>query len=403
MSRQLPNFIEAYIKYAEIYNAPPAYVKWAALWVLGTAVTRQVGMRAHGNVLHPNLYTSMVGGPSAGKSQAVRGIRDVLLKAGTFKVIPASTTRAATEDYIKDNTNQRLAQDGTPTISSECIGLSDEMHGILPDQDLGHLTLYNQLYDSPEIHSARTRMHGEIRLERPYCAIFTGAQPGFLATTMPEQAWGMGFMSRTIMVWDVMKERRSAFATPEPNFALLAKLIADAKSLTKLSGWFTWTQQAKGLYEEWWIKNAGAPVPRAKRLTMGYNGRRDMHFMKLAMCMSLSESSELVITEAHAMAALKLLLETESRMGHIFAEMSNSGSTIALAELIDLVKANAAANRATPEAEIVHHLLQRFPATQVMALVENLITSGGLAVQQGGSALPTKGFRQFMPGKAAGM
>lgn len=400
MARRLENFITAFEQYAQIYNTVDRYRTIGGVFLVSTAAKRSIAMQARGNILHPNMYFQLIGGPSAGKSQAIKAVMDIILPATDFSIIPASITRAGMEDYMKDNLKTRTAHTGSMMMSSECIGISEEMQGILPDQDLGHLTLYNILYDNPNIHRAVTRSHGEIKLEEPFCAILTGAQPAFLATTMPEQAWGMGFMSRTMMVFGVQGKRISAFDTITSDQKLKADLIHDLKEIFNLSGWVKWDKQAIALYEQWWVVTGGAPIPTAKRLVMGYNGRRELHMLKLAITMSLAESNEMLVKEHHVAAAIKLLLDLEAQTRHIFNEMSSTGSTVALSDVLESVKRNwADGEKLTPESDLITLLMQRFPSTQVHSLIENLVSSGAL---EDCSSINAKGFRKFKPGARSG-
>lgn len=365
------------------------------MWMVGTAVRRQVGMRARGNSLHPNLFMELVGGPGTGKSQAITAARGIFITATGSSIIPASVTRAGMEDYMQANLQQTKSPDGALLMSHECIGLSEEMQGILPDQDLGHLTLYNILYDLPNVHKAQTRTHGEVKLEAPYCSILTGAQPAFLATTMPEQAWGMGFMSRSIMVFDTPRERRSMFILRDIDPKLKADLIHDLKAIAELHGWITWTPEAEALYDEWWVEAGGIPVPAAKRLAMGYNSRREIHMAKLAMIASLSESDDLVVEEAHVADGIETLLHFESKMNSIFQEMASTGSMVALQDVIDKIRADTAEGHTTDEAAVIQLLMQRFPATQVHSLINNLIDS---RVIKNVGNLDVRGCRKFQAG-----
>jgi hypothetical protein len=395
MSRRLSDFIEGFQAYAEVYNTTPLFAKATAIWMVGTAVRRQVGMRARGNSMHPNLFMELVGGPGTGKSQAISAARSIFIPATDSSIIPASVTRAGMEDYMQQNLQQSMSPDGALLLSHECVGLSEEMQGILPDQDLGHLTLYNILYDLPKLHKARTRTHGEIALEAPYCSILTGAQPAFLATTMPEAAWGMGFMSRSIMVFDSPRERRSMFELRETDPTLKANLIYDLKTIKALYGWMEWTREAEGLYDEWWVQAGGIPIPAAKRLCMGYNSRREMHMAKLAMCLSLSRSDDLFVDERDVAAAIETLLNFESRMNSIFQEMAATGSMVMLQDVNDKIKADTAEGSPTEEAAIIQMLMQRFPATQVHSMINNLVDS---RVIKNVSNVDVKGCRRFMAG-----
>lgn len=398
--RRLPDFISGFCKFAETYNTTPHFAQATAVWMVGTVVTRAVAMRSRGNSLSPNMFIQLVGGPGTGKSQAITAGRSILLKAvNGLSLIPASVTRAGMEDYMVGNLQQRRTPDGQLLLSNECIGLSEEMQGILPDQDLGHLTLYNILYDLPQLHIAQTRTHGEVRLEAPYCSILTGAQPAFLALSIPEGAWGMGFMSRSMMIFDQPRERRSMFEFQDVDNKLKADLIHDLKTIATLCGWVQWSKEAVALYHEWWVRHGGQPVPTAKRLAMGYNSRREIHFAKLAMVMSLSRSDELIVQLEDVQEAITFLITVEDRMKFVFNEMASTGSMIAIEEAIDMVRAATAEGKAVDEAQIISFLMQRFPSTQVHSLVTNLIQSKAIKNVGG---LDVTGMRKFQLGTASG-
>lgn len=395
MSRRLKDFVSAFAEYSEVYNTTKLFAKAAAIWMVGTAVRRQVGMRSRGNSLHPNLFVELVGGPGTGKSQAIVAARSLFIPATGSSIIPASVTRAGMEDYMQNNLQQTKGPDGALLLSHECIGLSEEMQGILPDQDLGHLTLYNILYDLPKLHKAQTRTHGIVQLESPYCSILTGAQPAFLAITLPEAAWGMGFMSRSLMVFDIPNERRSMFELREVNHELKSNLIHDLKMIKDLFGWMVWTPEAEALYDEWWVKEGGQPVPAAKRLAMGYNARRELHMAKLAMIFSLSRSDALLVELEDVAEAIRMLLHFESQMNSIFQEMASTGSMVALQDVIDKIKADSGAGIPTEEASIIQMLMQRFPSTQVHSMIKNLIDA---KVIRNVGSLDVQGCRKFMTG-----
>lgn len=367
------------------------------MWQISTAVTRQVATQLSSD-LHPNMFILLVGGPGCGKSQAISATREIFIAATSINTIPSSITRAGLQDYMLENLQERKKPDGSLLLSNECVALSEEMQGILPEHDIGHLTLYNELYDVRSLYRARTRGHGQIDLQAPYCSIITGAQPAFLGTTLPEQAWGMGFMSRSIMVFDQARERSDAFDRAGLNRALQTKLILELREISKLYGYFTWDENARALYRSWWVTRGGPPVPQAKRLAMGYNSRRDLHFFKLAMTFSLSRSSSLIVTQEDVKRAIVLLLKTEERMKHIFTEMSNTGAMVAIQDVLDLIRQAAADDQAVPESALINILMQKFQATQIHAIIDNLLKSGMIEVKSG-SLINAQGFREFVPGR----
>jgi len=396
LPRQVKDFVSSFCKYGETFNTTPLYLEAAAHWMIGTAVGRAIAMQARGNALSPNTFTLLIGGPGTGKSQTINAARSIYIPATSHSLIPASVTRAGLEDYMKDNLQQRTSPDGSMLMSHECLGLSEELQGILPEHDIGHLTLYNILYDLPSLHVARTRSHGEIKLESPYCSILSGAQPAFLALQLPEHAWGMGFMSRSLMVFDTKPDRKSVFELASIDRVAQSKLITDLKSISKLHGWMQWDDAAKEVYRVWWLENGGPPIPDAKRLAMGYNSRREIHFLKYAMTCSLSRSDDLIVTEADARRAISLLLRLEQRMVHVFQEMTNTGAMVALQDVLDMVRNRSMNGGTVNESEIIQFLMERFPPTQVHALIDNLVNAG--LIELDNPRMGARGFRKFKAG-----
>jgi len=299
-----------------------------------------------------------------------------------------------------ENLKTRRGPDGTLLPSNECIALSDEIQGILPEHDIGHLTFYNELYDTLSTYQAVTRSNGTVRLESPYCSIITGVQPAFLAMTIPEQAWGMGFMSRTIMIFDQISERTSAFEFEDVDHKLKSDIISDLKQIRTLYGYFKWEKQAKQLYEQWWVKQGGPPVPQNKRLAMGYNARRDLHFFKLSMAFSLSRSNELLVTVKDAARAIEYLTRSEDRMRHIFNEMASTGAVAAYGDVLDAVRVRSADGGSMPEADLIHMLMDRFQPTQLNSLIDHLLSSQVLGLKPG--SISGVGLRSFVPGVKMG-
>lgn len=392
----ITDWIKSFCEYAEPYNTGPLFREWGGVWQLSTAIGRQAGTKLRGQLTPPNLYLILVSGPGGGKSQIVNAIRPILLRATNISTIPKSVTRAGLQDYMQENLKPRLQPDGTQAPCHECVALSEEMQGILPEHDIGHLTMYNELYDPQQTYRARTRTHGTVDLQLPYCSIITGAQPAFLSLMIPEHAWGMGFMSRCILVYDIQPTRTSAFDYEDVDHKLESELILHLKKVHRLHGWFQWEPAAKELYHQWWVQSGGPPVPVQKRLAMGYNARRERQFFKLSMCFSLSRTTDLTVTVEDAARALELLLRTEDRMKHVFSEMASTGAIAAYGDVVDSIRLRCATGTRLPEADLIHMLMDRFQPSQIEAMIENLLSSGVIAEAAG--AVSGKGIRSFVPG-----
>jgi hypothetical protein len=199
-----------------------------------------------------------------------------------------------------------------------------------------------------------------------------------------------------MMVFDVAPPNRNIFHYPMPDHKLLADLIHDLKIIHSLGGWMEWDEGAQEFYRRWWVDGNGEPKPTAARLAQGYNARRGIHFLKLSMIMSISRSNSLIVTQQDTIRALQFQLETEDNMRHIFSEMSQSGSSSALNDAIEMVKVDSAAGRVTDEAVLITMLMARFPSTQVKSIIDNLISSESIEIT---GAIQSYGCRKFCIGR----
>ena len=205
----------------------------------------------------------------------------------------------------------------------------------------------------------------------------------------------MGFMSRSMMIFDQPQERRSMFELRDVDHKMKANLIHDLLHISGLHGYMEWEDDAVKLYHEWWVEAGGQPVPTQKRLAMGYNSRRELHMAKLAMIHSLARSDDLFVSVQDTANAIKDLLHFEAQMKSIFMEMATTGSMVALADVIDRVKVDSASDRVTEEATLIELLMQRFPSTQVNSIIENLLSSRAIISVSG---VEIKGMRKFKAG-----
>jgi hypothetical protein len=185
----------------------------------------------------------------------------------------------------------------------------------------------------------------------------------------------------------------------------MADLIHDLKQVHALHGWITWDSAARKLYEEWWVINGGIPIPQAKRLAMGYNARREVNFLKLSMCMSLSRSNDMIVTVDDVREAITFILTIEDRMKHIFAEMANSGSMVAINDVLDQIRTATLEGSYIEESAIIQMLMQRFPPTQIHSLIDNLEASGAIKIAKntGKAEINARGFRRFVAGDKVGI
>lgn len=370
------------------------WLEWGAVFCLSICMQRQIYYEANPTKrLYPNLYVLPVGAPGTGKGELIEAMRTVLSPLERFTFAPNSATRAAMLDYMRDNLVSRQVG-GRLHISAECIALNEELANLIPENDTWYLSTMNELYDCRNRYEARTRTDGKVELESPYAAVFAAAQPQFLALTFPEQAWGMGFMSRCIMVYSGDKQRRAnLFDFAERDWGARDRLAGYLETITNMSGKITWSPEAKRIIQAWYDADM-PPKPSHPRL-VSYINRRILHLYKLAMVHAMADDHSMYIRGEHVEQALDLLFRTESYMPQIFLEMAGSAMNSAMLDVANIIQAfYVKFSKPLEEAKVIQLLAQRMPPNQITSAMNTMI-SGGL-IKTSGNQPP--GLRQLVPG-----
>jgi hypothetical protein len=164
---------------------------------------------------------------------------------------------------------------------------------------------------------------------------------------MPPHAVGGGFTSRIIFVYQNKPEKLVAFPEMTPEMEVLkAKLIHDLKVVEKLRGQFKLTEKAREWYEGWYTE-VFKPETTPYASLDGYFGRKHDTLLKVAMCLSASKSSSLVVDEIELKMALRALNKNEQylpdtlrliQMTDVGEQMEKVYRTICRKEEIDFVQ-----------------------------------------------------------------
>jgi len=91
---------------------------------------------------------------------------------------------------------------------------------------------------------------------------------------------------------------------------LKGKLMHDLKVIGKMSGQYTLTGKAREWFEDWYTQ-VFKPETTPYASLDGYFGRKHDTLLKVAMCLSASKSSSLVVDEIELKMALRALNKNE--------------------------------------------------------------------------------------------
>lgn len=395
------DWIEEFLAYSDGQPSPAIFREWAAIATLGAAAERRLYVEVSQRQLYPNLYVLLVGPPGSGKTVAIDLTRDLLRNARPggkrFHLAPSSVTSAALLDSIQDASRLLMTEEG-PIEYRSLIAQSSEFGVLVPSHDLEFMAQLNDIFDNPQVFSQRRRHQNagktnEILL--PQLNILAGAQPGFLNSLLPEEAWSMGFTSRLIMIYAPSAPVVELFADNRASFSHMQGLSAGLTTVGKMIGRLGWHRDAAEYISEW-HRTGCKPVPESPRL-QHYISRRSLMTIKLSMIAAISrEALEHAGDEANGVAvpnisladvqrAQNWLLHAEQLMPDIFREMNGKSDYQVLEELhFFLWGIWAKKPKPIPLSTITYYLAARVPHEKVLRLID-IAEKSNMLVREAGT------------------
>jgi hypothetical protein len=269
--------------------------------------------------------------------------------------------------------------------------------GILMSRhDLEFISVLNHIYDNPPNYreERRTMQGNNPDITNPQLVMLAGAQPDFLASVLPEEAWGMGFCSRIIMIYGSETPQIDLFGEPlESSDDLRDELVAGLLDLAqdKNYGRMQWQPAAKAALELWY-KAGMPPQPNHTRLAH-YTGRRILQVIKLITVSAMARGGARLILESDVERAKQWLTDAEKVMPDIFRAMLSKNDAELLGELHFYMWrqwATVAPSERKPVAEesVYNFLSHRVPSDKIAKIIEVAEKSGLLVHNAGGGWVP---------------
>ena len=248
----------------------------------------------------------------------------VAVSGGEEEENEAYSTEETEADYPSENTGEEAIE--APEPSKEKLEFIESTSGFIIASELATMLgsasysddlkfLLTDLYDNKVSDGYTTKNSGRIKLHNVNINLLAGSTPTWMARNFSEDAFGGGFMGRTIFVY---QEEGTRIPWPEKSEELEVleqMLIVDLQHISRLQGNFFVTTGAKDFYSDWYMNRK---LEAGTRMS-GYFERKHIHLLKIAMILAIAESDTKVIDVRHCKAALVLLEQVEDWMPDAFA------------------------------------------------------------------------------------
>lgn len=391
VKRRLPSWTEAFIQATAPIEGPLLFKRWVAISTIAAVLEQKVWIPTL-PVMYPNLYTFLVAPPGVGKSRIINIARDLIEFMPDPFIAPTSVTAASLIDSIKECKRSIVDGDGVSQEYNSMSILVGEFGTFMSQYDENLLAILTDFFNVTP-YSQRRRGdsksgHLKILIPRPQLSMLIGTTPDNLMRFMPTNAWGMGFASRIIFIYNDIRDIVDDFA-PRPDI-LTTDLIHDLKIINSIIGEFAVTPAYQSAVNQWRneLDENTPPKPTHPRLRY-YNSRRKELIYRLSAVSALDRGNALILDSSDFIRAMAWLIEAEQYMPRIF-ETGGSIDAEVMDEAFHLLQKSESMN----EGQLIRYIRKRVPAHAVTSILDVMVQSGMAKI----IATDKRGVRTFRAG-----
>lgn len=312
------NWITRVLDAAEEAETPTSFLYWSALAAIAATIGNNVYMNRKGIYqLRPNVFVMLMAKSGLGKGFPVNVAKKLVTLAKCTRVISG---RNSVQSLVRDMATSETAEDSpTPLFKdSRCFFVSSEFSTSLV-RDEASLTVLTDLYDCHWNEEWNTKLISRAtdKIVNPNLTILSGSSPSHFFDSIPEVNITGGFVGRLLIIYeekrskinplmsDVIGETIDDFKFPYAELSLYLKCIYE--STKEGDNRFRWTRSAANIWEAWYKPFRKLEVSDKT----GYAERMPDHALKVAMCLSLAETVDLIIRDSHIEEAIEATLGLE--------------------------------------------------------------------------------------------
>ena len=336
------------MEYTKGTESPRLFYWWSGVSILAGALQRRVHL-SQGILrkLYPNFYVILVAPPGGRKDQPV-DIAGRFLRSIKVNIIHGTTTPEGLMFQLQKSPKPLKREERKDVLTDakkqffvpECIGFiqAAELSSLFGKRNYVD-DLIKFLTDSWDCHDFwdyTTKTGGKVPINKLYINLLGASNPEWLGQCFREDAFGGGFMGRTIFIYQDKfgcVPPSKLVKTPEQEHLELG-LQVDLDSISRLKGVMRFDEETGIFLDNWYIKQKRHPSGRLVR----YSQTKHVHVLKLAMILSVSTGDDLIVRKHHVERALKMLSGTERGMKKAFAYVGVTNEARVAQIILDFIE-----------------------------------------------------------------
>lgn len=343
--RKCANWIHTLMEYVEETESPRDFWAWASIFAISSALQRKVWLKFGMDNLYPNLYIMIIAPPGRCRKGAPVGFaKKILMDKGIqVPVFVDSPTKRALTKQLGELAGTSFFQYKNPQGTMEHISqsplalVSKELSSFLATSPKDMIEVLTDLFDSHDVWEYKTSEKGTDKLYGVCINCLFASTPSWITSNLPEEAIGGGFTSRFVVVPGFEKYKFVPIPK-EGDPQLYANLVADLARIRKLAGEFKWNEDAKELYEQWYLTIEQKVRATYDERMHAYLERMHIIAIKVAMSLHVAESDDLVITLKDMKQAIGLAEMVLKLAPKAFGSLGRSETGLLLDEVSKQIK-----------------------------------------------------------------
>lgn len=343
-------FLRLHLRYVEKTEPPRIFHVWSAITAISAAMQRHVYLDLGFGRLYGNLYVLLVGPPGTRKSTAIKFATKILRNSTSVRWAPDDTggqrqglIAALTED---DDTVEGMdvadALDIEKLMNAQVMLKNVDQHvmfveagefGSFIGQNSLDLTRFLiKMWDGEDyVYRLKTSRHV---LKDNLMTLLGGTTPTDIASLLPAEAIGQGFMSRFVLVYAPAKEKQVPPSEAMVDIDVESPLGSIyANVFYNMNGSMTLAADAQRLLDQLYLHEVKIHDTRF----IYYAERRQTHLLKTCMCLAVARGSmkvEMVDVEE----SQRILHATEQRMPEALGEYGLSPVAVARQKMLEYLR-----------------------------------------------------------------
>jgi hypothetical protein len=322
------NFIEDYVEYADIFEAPPEAHEAVAITAISAAANGNVWIRNGGQTVTLDKWTLLLSGSGVGRNTLVSLLWPVLKDSGLENLV-RNTSWGSKQGFYQD-----LAENPTgffvwEEVSSALKALSDSRFG---EAKQWLTNCYDNLRTPADIRYRKTNLTQDtppiVFGAAPRLSILATSSHDWFVNSLSEEDSTGGFIPRWFLI-DLPALDRVIPTPKEPKIDAIPNLADCLREVRNLRGAVD-LSKVQSMYADWYAdtRKRFREQPNATMAEAFWNRHR-VHILKLATIYAMSEGGNLTISPQAMDRAIAAARRTEATIFRLVPTgMSREGAAV---------------------------------------------------------------------------